>query len=282
MLCRINGGYGFLAAHLADVANMGVLALDYHADAKWPAGVRDIVHALKWLRDRGASRLYICGDSSGGTLVVETLLWIAHHESSGHSLNVTVDGAATFSAWLDLTASGESYDSIRFCDGQCWGVGDPVEKEPPGWARKTAMCDARFYAGDDYNQMVVNPMSSPPWLLGMLPPLMLVVGSRDILMGENLAFGQACQSAGAPVQTEVFQGMWHDFVEETHGCGAYNGRQLGEGLTAVHRVGEFFATGASCKVVCSRGAPCSGTAPVNWHFHRNPLPMWTADDPCGS
>lgn len=31
-------------------------------------------------------------------------------------------------------------------------MGDPVEKEPPGWARKSAMCDARFYAGDAYNE----------------------------------------------------------------------------------------------------------------------------------
>ena len=24
----------------------------------------------------------------------------------------------------------------------------------------------------------------------------------------------------APTQVEVFPGMWHDFIEETHGCGA--------------------------------------------------------------
>eukprot|EP01050_Picozoa_sp_SAG11_P044481 SAG11_NODE_21658_length_421_cov_0.633540_1_plen_44_part_01 len=44
--------------------------------------------------------MYIAGDSSGGTLVVETLLFVAHNALSGGSLNVTIDGAATFSAWL--------------------------------------------------------------------------------------------------------------------------------------------------------------------------------------
>jgi hypothetical protein len=82
--------------------------------------------ALQWLTRRGASRLYLCGDSSGGTMVLEVMLWVAHHRLSGHSLNVTIDGGATFSAWIDLTASGESYDSQRFCDGFCWGMGDPV------------------------------------------------------------------------------------------------------------------------------------------------------------
>ena len=97
---------------------------------------------------------------------------------------------------VDLTASSSSYDSQRFCDGMCWGIGDPVEKEPPGWARKSAMCDARFYAGDDYNQLIVSPMQSPAWLLAELPPLMLIIGERDMLLGENLAFAQKAQSAG--------------------------------------------------------------------------------------
>ncbi len=47
-----------------------------------------------------------------------------------------------------------------------------------------------------------------------------------------------------------------------------------EGLTAVQRVGEFFAAGgSSCKVVCEKGERCSGTAPVNWHYHVNRLPV---------
>ena len=58
------------------------------------------------------------------------------------------------------------------------------------------------------------------------------------------------------------------------------GLKLAEGLTAVRRVGEFFSTGASCKVVCERGAACSGAAPVNWHYHVNQAPMATEHD-CG-
>ena len=47
-----------------------------------------------------------------------------------------------------------------------------------------------------------------------------------------------------------------------------------EGLAAVRRVGEFFkAGGSSCKVVCENGERCSGTAPVNWHYHVNRLPV---------
>jgi acetyl esterase/lipase len=219
---NINGGYGFLSSHVAKAAGMGVLAVDYRSASQYPDGIRDIVQACQWLTAKGASDIFLYGDSSGGTIVAETLLWIAHHRLANNSLNVSISGAATFSAWLDFTASSPTYESIRWCDGSCYGTGDPVEVEPPGWARMSAFCDAQHYTGPNvpYNMPIVNPMSSPPYLLAELPPMMLVIGSRDILLGDNLMFAQAAQAAGAAVQVEVFEGMWHDFEEESQGCGA--------------------------------------------------------------
>jgi hypothetical protein len=181
--------------------------------------------------------------------------------------------------------------------------------------RKVASClRCDGSAGSDWltraicvnDQMIVSPMQSPPWLLAELPPLMLVIGARDMLLSENLAFAQKVQGAGAAAQVEVFPGMWHDFVEESLGCGAHG--HLVEGVTAVERVGQFFSsqvriqpvrwvdaalcTGAAdlsihrppsrsqetCRVVCERGKGCSGAAPVNWHFHTNVLPMASSQD----
>jgi hypothetical protein len=48
----IDGGYGFLSTQVAKAAGMGVLAVDYHSDAKYPQGIRDVVEALQWLRDQ--------------------------------------------------------------------------------------------------------------------------------------------------------------------------------------------------------------------------------------
>ena len=83
---------------------------------------------------KGASKIYLYGDSSGGTMVAEVMLWVAHHKLANNSLGVEIAGGATFSAWLDFTASSPTYESVRWCDGMCWGDGDPVEREPPGWA----------------------------------------------------------------------------------------------------------------------------------------------------
>ena len=78
------------------------------------------------------------------TMIVNTRIF-------GHALSgVEIAGGATFSAWLDFTASSPTYESVRWCDGMCWGDGDPVEREPPGWARMSAFCDARHYTGTKF------------------------------------------------------------------------------------------------------------------------------------
>jgi acetyl esterase/lipase len=64
-------------------------------------------------------------------------------------------------------------------------------------------------------------------MLALLPPIMLVIGGNEQLLGENLEFAQKAQAAGAHVQVEVFEGMWHDFVQESEGCGSiYSGNLL--------------------------------------------------------
>ena len=57
-------------------------------------------------------------------------------------------------------------------------------------------------------------------MLAQLPPIMLVVGGAEVLQGENLAFAQRTVSAGGTAQVEIFTDMWHDFIQETQGCGA--------------------------------------------------------------
>ena len=72
--------------------------------------------------------------------------------------------------------------------------------------------------------------------------------------------------------------MYYTLTGAFRASGALDNRQLEEGMTAVAQVGEFFARGQTCKVVCERGAACSGAAPVHWHFHENTLPMATSED----
>ena len=108
---EISGDYFALSTRVAEQSGMGVLAVDYRTTASvpiasFPAAVEDVIAALKWLKDQGATKIALYGDSSGGTQVVETLLYMEHLRSTGtRDPGVTVDRALTFSCWLDLTSS---------------------------------------------------------------------------------------------------------------------------------------------------------------------------------
>jgi hypothetical protein len=58
----------------------------------------------------------------------------------------------------------------------------------PGVGQLKSMCDAMKYAGE--NMSVSNPRLSPvqasPAMLALLPPMMLIIGGNEQLLGENL------------------------------------------------------------------------------------------------
>ena len=58
-----------------------------------------------------------------------------------------------------------------------------------------------------------------------------------MLLGEQFAFAQKANNVGASVTVEVFEGMYHDWMQESEGCGS--SRHLLEGVKAIERAGEF-------------------------------------------
>ena len=113
-------------------------------------------------------------------------------------------------------------------------------------------------------------------------------------------FAQLAQAAGARVQVEVFEGMWHDFIQESEGCGS--GEPLVEAQEALQAAATFLnATSyerGGCKVQCGT-APIDprstlrdgqrereqggtlvtgGAAVVHWHYRYNYKPPATQAD----
>lgn len=169
--------------------------------------------------------------------------------------------------------------SNRHCDGDCYGIGDASFTGFPGINRLHGMCAARPYAGNlPINHPTLSPLEAPEYLLGRLPPMMLVIGSSEVLLGDNLQFVQMVARAGGSAQLEVYDGMWHDFQMSSEGCAS--GRTLSEGVNAITRASAFLkAGGKRCYVACEEGGPeCTGAAPVKWHFHHNKLPPPLASD----
>ena len=179
---NINEYYAMFASHIAAATQMGVLAVDFRtlqaAGGTGPVGYPDengdVVQALEWLKGRGASKLYLVGDSSGATQVVQTLLQLGDMRAHGQP-TVPVEAGVGFSAWLDMVGSSPTYDSLQTCDNNCQGIGTQIYLSSPSGSRLSGMCSALPYAKSlPINHPIISPSLATPELLRGLPPLMLV------------------------------------------------------------------------------------------------------------
>lgn len=105
-------------------------------------------------------------------------------------------------------------------------------------------CAASAYLPPDVplSHPIASPLHAPPAALALLPPLLHIVGGGEVLLLENLLFAQRVAAAGASVTVDVWESMWHDFVEHSEGCGADT--PLSEAHEALEVVGAFLRDGA--------------------------------------
>jgi cation diffusion facilitator CzcD-associated flavoprotein CzcO/acetyl esterase/lipase len=173
---------------LARETGMAVLALDYRLapEHPHPGALLDAVAAARALAAEGP--LVLAGDSAGGGLALATALAL---RDAGD-----LAPAALFlmAPWCDLTP------------------GALPAAAPPGeamlgvpWAQA---CAAMFLCGGDAADLRASPLRAD---LRGLPPVLLQVGSDDLLHGQTLRLHDALAAAGGPVRAEVVAGRWHVF-----------------------------------------------------------------------
>ena len=215
------GGYciGSIASHHHMVANVaraaGVRALmiDYRLapEDPFPAGVDDAVKAYVWLTKQGVrpEDVVVGGDSAGGGLTLATLLRL---RDTGHAL----PGAAVLlSPWTDLTCSGESYTSR---------ADEEVLLRSDG-----ASNSADWYlAGADPKLPEASPLFAD---LSGLPPLLIQVGTAEILLDDSTRLATAAEGYGVDTRLEVWDDMFHVWH--------YYADWIPEGDEAIQQVAEF-------------------------------------------
>jgi phosphinothricin tripeptide acetyl hydrolase len=202
-----------LAAAIAGAAGASALLLDYRLapEHPFPAAVEDATSAYRWLLDQAIApeRIVIAGDSAGGGLTVATLLALREARVPLPA------GGVCISPWVDLTCSGASYRTMA--------AADPI-------VRRAGVEEmARAYLGATPPR---TPLASPLFAdLRGLPPLLIHVGSDEVLLDDAVQLAERAKAAGVDATLEIYDRMihvWHWFLP-----------MLDEAQTAVEAIGRF-------------------------------------------
>ncbi|GAA1444817.1 hypothetical protein GCM10009617_22620 [Leifsonia poae] len=192
------GGYQFgslrsdgeLAARLGRAARMRVLFPEYRLapEHPFPAAIDDVLAVWRWLRRRTAARsLAVAGDSAGGGLAVALLVAT---RDAGEDLPAA---GVLLSPTVDLTSSGAS-------------MTDRVDEDPISTPQLLSRLASDYLAGADPR----NPLASPLFAsLAGLPPLLVQVGTADLLFSDAERLARAATDAGGDVRFEVGDGLPH-------------------------------------------------------------------------
>lgn len=181
-----------LTTMLASDCGARVVMVEYRLSPEYPyplpqQDMRQVYLAL--LRDYGAGRLVVSGESAGGN---QALSLLQYARDSGLDLPRC---AVLFSPWCDL---GNQGDSHRFNDAR-----DPTLNN--AWVDIAAAWHAGGTALDD-------PGLSPLYGdLRKLPPCIITTGSRDLLLSQCLRLARGLHAAGVECDLRVWEGMWHVF-----------------------------------------------------------------------
>lgn len=185
--------YRALATQLALHTKAKVLVPGYRLvpEYPFPAGLDDSTAVYKGLLDQGiaSENIMFTGDSAGAGMALSVV-----HKL--RELGLPFPRAiATMSAWLDLTITADSYKTKRDSD--------------PWLTYELCCVVAKMYVPDFDPK---NPLVSP--IFGDLrdfPPMLMHVGSDEIVRDDTISFAEKAKSAGVDVEVKIWDEMWHVF-----------------------------------------------------------------------
>jgi len=202
-----------MISRIARTAQMRALAIDYRLapEHPFPAAVEDATKAYRWLLRQGVTpeKVVIAGDSAGGGLTVALLLAL---RDAGDPLPAA---AVCISPWTDLEITGESMVTKKDVDPM-------IRPDDAKWGAE------RYCGPADPRNPLMSPIHAD---LSGLPPLLIQVGTSEVLLSDSTRLAERAKAAGVDVTLEEWEEMvhvWHFFAF-----------MLPEGQQAIERIGEF-------------------------------------------
>jgi acetyl esterase/lipase len=202
-----------MVSRMSRAAGVRALPIDYRLapEHPFPAAVEDTVTAYRWLLDNGyqSQNIAVGGDSAGGGLTVALLI-----NARDTGLPLPAAGIC-LSPWVDLAQSGDSYATKA--------TEDPSITK----AYLDKYADLYLHGAD-----AKSPLASPLYAdLHGLPPLLLQVGTAEVLLDDAVVLAARARAAGVTVELDEWEQMTHVWQN--------NGAELPESQEAIARIGTF-------------------------------------------
>jgi monoterpene epsilon-lactone hydrolase len=167
-----------------------VYAVDYRLlpEHPFPAGLDDCVAAYtEILKHHDAGNLVLAGASAGGNLAAALALRARDERLPLPAAVLLLTPA------LDMTQSGDSYQTNRLLDVNLYGGGG----DGP----------ALYAAGTDVMHPYVSPLFGD--FTGGWPPTLLTTGTRDLLLSDTVRMHRALRRAGVRAELHVAEASPH-------------------------------------------------------------------------
>ncbi len=199
VLLYLHGGghvFGSIKSHRHFVSRLAVAtkATAWHIDYRlapehpYPAAIEDALTAYRAILDSGIAPadLVVGGESAGGNLAAALLLKLKQENLPQPA------GLYLLSPWLDMTTTAESYDKV--------GARDPMI------TREGIVGVALAYLGNQPDTPLASPVRAD---VAGLPPMLIQVGSEEVLLSDSTTFANNAAMTGIDVTLRVWAGMPH-------------------------------------------------------------------------
>ena len=203
-----------MASYIALRTELQVLTVDYRLSPEhpFPAGLDDACAVVRALIDDNRFRpdqIAVGGDSAGGGLTIATLLRLRDEKVPLPAAGIGI------SPWLDLALQGNTLESNLASD--------------PFMRLGNLELLSKAYLGD---HPAKTPLASPLYAdLRGLPPLLVQVGTAEILLDDARRFTARAEDAGV----EITLSPWHDMIHDWH----MYAPKLPEALSAMDEMGTW-------------------------------------------